>query len=132
MKHHLPVRVLMLVLSMFAVFSVTAVFAASVEFKVDTEMPDSFIGRFNIVNNELKMLDDLTFEFDLPYKITSVWDAVMVSDKANHYVIKLPGWITSIPPDENFKFGFNATPGYTGIKPSNLKLNGVPAKLSGQ
>ncbi len=131
MQPHISARVMILVVSLLTVFFATGVFADSVEFKIDTEMDESFIGSFKMVNTGEKTMEDPAFEFDFPYKITSVWDAVLVSDRANHYVIKLPGWVSTLPPNEVFRFGFNGSPRYSGAKPTNLKFNGVPVKLTG-
>ncbi len=130
MRRYLHSKVLVLMMMAIMGLSATTVFGDSAEFKVDTDLGDSFIGRFIVTYTGSTVLENPTFEFDMPQKITSVWDAVIESNNGNHYVVKMPKWVSSLPPGESFKFGFNAAPGYKNNKPTNLKFNGVAIPLT--
>lgn len=119
-----------MVLTLLLTCLASGAFATSAEFKVDTDLGDNFIARFTLFYDGSKVLDDPRLEFDFNHKITAIWDAEIASEKGNHYVITLPGHISSLPPGEIFKFGFNASPGFKGGMPKNVKLNGVPVRLT--
>jgi|GEM_PF-2412344 len=104
---------------------VSTALVASVEYSVVSDWGSGYQGQFAITNTTAQAYKSVSLEFDLPYSITSIWDASIVSHAGKHYEITLPSWKTSLSPSERYAFGFIATPGNATVLPSNIKLNGV-------
>src|SRR3954447_12883891 len=64
-------------------------------------------------------------EFDLPHRVSSLWDAVLVGQVNNHVVVDAPSWQRDLGAGATATFGYVA--GLTGTRqePANCKLNGL-------
>ncbi|WP_406695549.1 cellulose binding domain-containing protein [Singulisphaera sp. Ch08] len=76
-------------------------------------------------NSQPTSVADWRLEFDLDAKITSIWDATIVSQTGNHYVIAGAAWDKTIPAGGVVSFGFVANASHSAA-PSHEVLNGIP------
>lgn len=97
----------------------------SVDFKVTSDWGSGFTADVVLTNQQPAAVRDWKLEFDFPYKITSMWNAQVVSQTGNHYVIRHESWNTDIAANGKVSFGFQGTPGNVNTKPSGYILNGV-------
>lgn len=98
------------------------------KFKVENDWGSGFQGSITITNTGPSVLKNWQVQFDLPYKITDLWNARLVSKNNNTYTIKYPSWQSSISPGASYTFGFVASPGNVSTFPSNMKINGSPTQ----
>jgi hypothetical protein len=103
----------------------------TVEFSLANDWGSGFTANMSIANNGNSNLSNWTLEFDAPFKITNIWNAEIVSQQGNHYVIRNLSWNGTIPPNGSVSFGFNGNPGNVTIKPSDYILNGEPLATPG-
>jgi chitinase len=69
-------------------------------------------------------LNGWTAEFDAPFTITNIWNAVIVSHVGNHYVVRNQGYNAKLAAGGETSFGFQASGGPSGSV-SGLVLNGA-------
>src|SRR5690349_10631948 len=81
---------------------------ATVDYKVTDNWGSGFIGEIK-VNAGTSALNGWTLEFDAPFDIGNLWNAVIVSHVGNHYVIKNADWNGSIAAGQAITLGFQAT-----------------------
>ncbi len=104
----------------------------TVEFSLANDWGSGFTANMSIANNGNSNLSNWTLEFDAPFKITNIWNAEIVSQDGNHYVIRNLSWNGTIPPNGSVSFGFNGNnPSNVTIKPSGYILNGEPLATPG-
>ena len=103
----------------------------TVEFSLANDWGSGFTANMSIANNGNSNLSNWTLEFDAPFKITNIWNAEIVSQDGNHYVIRNLSWNGTIPPNGSVSFGFNGNPGNVTINPSGYILNGEPLATPG-
>ena len=104
----------------------------TVEFSLANDWGSGFTANMSIANNGNSNLSNWTLEFDAPFKITNIWNAEIVSQDGNHYVIRNLSWNGTIPPSGSVSFGFNGNnPSNVTIKPSDYILNGEPLATPG-
>lgn len=97
----------------------------SASFAVTGAWNSGYQAEMSLLNAQPKSVADWRLEFDLDSKITSIWNATIVSQTGNHYVLAGPAWDKSIPAGGAVSFGFVASASQTA-EPRNEVLNGVP------
>jgi hypothetical protein len=79
----------------------------------------------SLVNRQSTGVANWRLEFDLDAKIGSIWNATIVSQAGNHYVIEGAAWDRSLPAGGSVSFGFVANATHSA-EPSHETLNGIP------
>ncbi len=83
---------------------------------VTDDWGSGFIGYINLKNNSAVLIDDgWTYEFDMPYKIEEIWDAEIVANRGNTYVVRNVSTNSTIAAGQERRFGFKATPGKADV-----------------
>ncbi len=92
-------------------------------YHLDTSWNSGFQGAIRLDNHDGAVLKNWTLEFDMAAKITSIWNAKVVSQSGNHYTIAGAAWDADLPGSGSVSFGFvaNATAPAT---PANYVING--------
>src|SRR6476646_5082143 len=70
-------------------------------------------------------------EFDLPHKVTSMWDAVLVSQVNSHVVVDAPAWQRDIAGGSTTSLGYVAALSGARKEPTNCKINGLSCSFGG-
>jgi len=94
-----------------------------VAFNVSEQWNTGFTASLTITNDEARTFQDWQLEFDMPAKITSLWNATLVSHVGNHYVVRHPSWDADLAPGEVVTIGFVADG--TPASPSNYVFPGA-------
>lgn len=94
-----------------------------VAFDVTEQWNSGFTANLKITNDEARTFTNWQVEFDLPAKITSLWNATLVSSAGNHYVVKHPSWDADLSPGEVVNIGFVADG--SPSSPTNVAFPGV-------
>ncbi|MGP4054268.1 Calx-beta domain-containing protein [Mycobacterium sp. 4D054] len=68
-----------------------------------------------------------TVEFDSPAQISNIWNAEIVSQVGNHYVVRNASWNPKVAAGQTVEFGFQASPGGATATATNFVVNGLPA-----
>jgi hypothetical protein len=84
-----------------------------------------FTGNITITNTGTTAIIGWTLSFDFAVSISSMWNASIVSQNGNQYVIQDAGYDATILPGQSVTIGFNAAPGKPKNGPTNYVLNGV-------
>lgn len=102
----------------------------TVDFSLVNDWGSGFTANMSVTNNSNSSLSGWTLEFNAPFQITEVWNAVIVSQQGDRYTLRNTAWNGTVAPNSTISFGFNGTKA-SGITPlpTNYVLNGVP--LSG-
>ncbi|MFN4257861.1 MAG: cellulose binding domain-containing protein [Gemmataceae bacterium] len=98
--------------------------SSAVEFVVQDDWQSGFRADIIIHNQQATALDNWTLSFDFTAEITSIWNARIVSQSGNHYVITHADWNRMIAAGGSVTFGFTATPGNNPAAPTNYVLTG--------
>lgn len=97
-----------------------------VQGRLDLRVPDNwgggFTGAATVSHVTGPNLNGWTLSFDFPHRITTVWDAVLVSKVGNRYTIRNASWNGMLKAGGRVTFGFNADPGGVITTPSNVTL----------
>ena len=91
-----------------------------VAFRVAQSWNGGFIGEMDVIN-DATALRGWTVEFDAPFQIKSIWNAEIVSQVGNHYVVRNAPWNGDVAPLGMTSFGFDVAGAGT---PQNLSING--------
>jgi hypothetical protein len=70
-------------------------------------------------------------EFDLPHKVTSMWDATLVSQINNHVVVDAPAWQRDLAAGSTAGFGYVASLTGPRQEPTNCRINGIACSFTG-
>ena len=70
-------------------------------------------------------------EFDLPHRISSLWDATLVSQTGNHVVINAPAWAPDLTTGSTATLGYVAALSGARQDPTNCKINGMACTFTG-
>jgi len=81
-----------------------------------------------VFTNNGEALDGWTITFEVPYEITQMWNAKIVSRNGNTYTIQNEHWNAKVPQGGKVSFGFLGKPGGTTPAPKNVTLNGKTLK----
>lgn len=103
--------------------------SAEVDFRVVTDWGSGFQGEFIIRNTSTEPLRNWNLAFDMPRRITGLWNAHIVSISGDRFVIDAATqpWNQDIPPGGEVRFGFIGAPGAVVGRPQNITLNEAPA-----
>ncbi len=104
----------------------TTAFGGDVTFKVESDWGTGFTASVNAANSSGKASTGWTLSFDLPRKITQIWNAEIVSSDGNHHVVRNVSWNGQIPAGGSVDFGFCGIPGGVTMPLANVvwSLNG--------
>ncbi|MEM9216538.1 MAG: cellulose binding domain-containing protein, partial [Cyanobacteria bacterium P01_F01_bin.150] len=97
---------------------------SDVDFDITNNWGSGYQGEGKITNNEGSALNGWTLEFEFSGNITQIWDADIVSQNGNTYVIKNAAYNGTVASGQEVSFGFLGN-GSTSTLPSVFKLNGV-------
>lgn len=80
-----------------------------------------------LTNTGAQPVENWTLEMNFPRKITSIWNANIVSHQGDVYKISAANfdWNKTIPPGQSAKFGFIAEPGSLPNAPTTFHVNGL-------
>ncbi|MEM1060507.1 MAG: lytic polysaccharide monooxygenase [Verrucomicrobiota bacterium] len=73
-------------------------------------------------------LDGWTLTFEVPYEITQMWNAKIISRQGNTYTVENEHWNARVPSGGKVQFGFLGRPGGNTPEPKNVTLNGQPLR----
>jgi len=94
----------------------------TVSFSLGSDWGSGFGGTISIRNRGSSRINSWTLEFDFDRKLTSIWNAKIVSSAQNHYIITGDSWNSFIEPGGTVSFGFNGSPGNVKVLPSAYTL----------
>jgi len=100
---------------------------ASVTYAVSSEWQSGFQTSVTITNiSTTAIINNWALQFTLPYAITSIWNAQIVSKSGNTYVVAGASWDKSIAAASALNFGFigGAYGGAAPANPTACLLNG--------
>ncbi|NBS79023.1 hypothetical protein EBS57_04250 [bacterium] len=103
----------------------THVDSAAVTFSYVNQWTSGGQGVFHINNTSVDATRGWTLEFDYLGDITSLWEGVISSRLANHYVIRNADYNGVIPTGGIVDVGFVANFTTAGLQPTNILFNGV-------
>jgi Bacterial Ig domain/Cellulose binding domain/Calx-beta domain len=92
-------------------------------YHVDTSWNSGFQAAITLTNHDQAILEDWVLEFDMAAKITSIWNAKVVEQTGNHYVISGAVWDADLLPGGAVSFGFVASASAPAM-PANYVING--------
>jgi hypothetical protein len=100
----------------------------SVAWADTSDWGSGFNGQITITNTSTSTWSNWTLQFTSTAVISSVWDAVILSQVGDVYTIGNASWNGSVAPGDSVDFGYGAAPG--GVSgPTSYLLNGLPATL---
>ena len=99
--------------------------AATVAFADTDDWGTGFTGSLAITNTGGVPINGWTLSFDFMGSISSIWNASIVSQTGNQFVITNASYNAVIGVGQSVTIGFNASPGHLA-SPTNYVLNGVP------
>ncbi|WP_370978232.1 cellulase family glycosylhydrolase [Agaribacterium sp. ZY112] len=102
--------------------------AAQVTMTSQSDWGVSFQGLTEIVNDENSAVDGWTLSFSSPFQIDQVWNAKIISQTGNNYVIGNLDYNGLIQPGESVNFGFIASPGNAPM-PAVIAFNGEEGSM---
>lgn len=80
-----------------------------VNFKVTSQWNDGFNAEVTVTNISDTVIDNWAIGFDMPHKITNIWNGEIESEDDGYYVIKNAGHNQDINANQSVSFGFSAT-----------------------
>jgi hypothetical protein len=93
---------------------------------VDTyDWGTGFTGYITITNTGTTTINGWTLAFNFAPAITDIWNAQIVSQNGNDYMVENASWNAAIAPGQSINFGFTAEPDDPGTGPTNYLLNGI-------
>ena len=96
--------------------------ASGFEFEVKSDWGSGFNGEIRITNTSSARLESWTLEFNLPARITSLWNATLETTTSDRYRVSSASWSPTLAPGETTSFGFSAQPGNVDFVPSEVSL----------
>lgn len=102
---------------------------AEVDFRVIADWGSGFQAEIVIRNTGDTPLRNWNLGFDMPRRITGMWNAHIVSISGDRLVIDAATepWNRDIPPGGEVRFGFLGAPGAVVGRPQNITINEAPA-----
>jgi chitinase len=95
----------------------------SIAFNDTSDWGSGFIGGVTITNTSSSPISNWTIGFTLANAITNIWNARMVSQTGNGYVISAMPYDQTIAPGQSVSFGFQANGG-NPVPPTSYVFNG--------
>ncbi|WP_370499630.1 Calx-beta domain-containing protein [Mycolicibacterium sp. jd] len=99
---------------------------SSVKYVVNDNWGSGFVATV-IVTAGTSGFSGWTVEFDSPAQISNIWNAEIVSQVGNHYVVRNVSWNPKVVAGQTVEFGFQASPGGATATATGFVVNGVPA-----
>ena len=96
------------------------------EYETTSDWGSGFNGQITLTNVGSTAWSDWTVEFDWDRNITQIWNAEIISQTGNHYVIRNVSWNGGVAGDAAVSFGFGGNPGNVMDTPTNVMINGIP------
>lgn len=90
---------------------------------VSDDWGSGFVAELVLTNTTSTTYNGWTAEFTLPVSITNIWNAEIVSQNGNRYVIRNASWNANVPASGTVSFGFQGTPDNPG-QPENVVITG--------
>lgn len=100
-----------------------------VSFIVTSSWNEGFNAVVTVSNTGQQVIEDWYLSFELPNKITDIWNASIEKDNDHSYVIKNATWNQDIAPGSSVSFGFAASgqfenaPDYYGLPGRSIELD---------
>ncbi|NER00825.1 MAG: hypothetical protein F6K30_29715, partial [Cyanothece sp. SIO2G6] len=94
-----------------------------INFSIINDWGSGFTGSLSIVNLESMAIDGWIIEFEAPFQITNIWNAKILSQEGNRYVIQSESWNSNIAPNQTISFGFNGNG--SAVEPTDYRFNGM-------
>jgi len=103
----------------------------SVTQTVTNQWTSGYQADLTVRNDTGSTIKSWRLEFDLPHKVTSLWNATLVSQVNNHVVINAPAWQPDLATGSTATLGYVAN--LTGARqdPTNCKINGLACSFTG-
>ena len=98
--------------------------AASMQFEKNNDWGAGFTADMIVRNEGTETIEGWIIEFDMSSTITNIWNAEIISQVGDHYVIRALPWNATIALDSERLFGFQASSALNDNEPSNIKING--------
>ena len=95
-----------------------------VNFAITNNWGSGYQGEGKVTNNDSSLLNGWTIEFEFSGNITQIWDAEIVSQNGDTYVIRNAPHNATISAGQEISFGFLGN-GSTSDLPEVFKLNGM-------
>jgi hypothetical protein len=93
-------------------------------FTVTKDWGSGFQGQLQLANRDTVNVADWTLTFDYGARITSIWDAKVISHVGTRYTVGNAGWNSTLAAGGSVSFGFVAAPGTSPTAPVNYLING--------
>lgn len=94
----------------------------AVEYQLDSSWENGFNGTVTVTNLTDVAIEDWSLSFDFERTITNIWNANIVENEDNHYIISNSGYNGSIAPGGTVSFGFGGENGAEADVPYNYEL----------
>ena len=91
-----------------------------IEYVLNSDWGEGFNAQINLCAD--KQLDNWTMEFDYSREITEIWNAVISSHEANHYIVKCKEYNTSLEANQMLTIGFNGKGGEATDEITNVTI----------
>ncbi len=96
-------------------------------FAITNDWGSGFTAQIVLTNTSSTPINGWTLAFDFTSPITAIWNAAILSQASNHYVLGNVSYDATIAPGQAITIGFNANRVGTTTAPTNYVLNGVAA-----
>ena len=96
---------------------------STVDFAITNDWGSGYQGQVEITNKDSSQLNSWTLEFEFSGKINQIWNAEIVSQTGNTYVIRNAPYNGTLAPAQKVSFGFIGE-GSTSNLPNVFELNG--------
>lgn len=92
--------------------------------RVDSDWGSGFSGAIVLKNTGTSTVDNWSVDVTMPSKISSIWNAKIVSQSGSTTTVTHSGWNSSVPPGGQVDFGFVGAPG-------GLTANDIVVRVAG-
>lgn len=98
-----------------------------VQFSVSNDWGAGFTAGLTVTNTGTQPLSGWTLEFESSFTITQIWNAEIIQQEGNRYVVRNVSWNAAIAPGKTISFGFNGSKnGGSAVAVSRLAFDGSP------
>jgi len=77
-------------------------------FNVTSQWKDAFNADVILKNTGDEPIENWSLKFNMPHEITNIWNAVVISNADNNYIVKNTGSNQDVEPGKSISFGFTA------------------------
>ena len=96
-------------------------------YAITNDWGSGFTAQIVLTNTSTTTINGWTLAFDYTSPITAIWNAAIISQVGNHYVVGNVSYDATIAPGQSITIGFNANRIGTSTAPTGYLLNGVAA-----